>query len=299
MDIELRRLHHLMALAEHGSFGRAAPAVFLTQPALSRSIQALERDVGATLVDRRPTGVELTNIGRLVLRHAIALDASVRDLEREVRLTKDLELGELRVGVGPWAASSLVAPVIGRMNRRFPTLRVNVVVTPWRELPGRIRARDIDLMIGGSSGVAHVDDFDYVTLSTHDTVVVGRAGHPLTDTEHVTPADLFACPIVGPGLDSGAADLLAELAQAAGHLASMTAADVLTVECDSSEVLKEIVANSDALTIMPRFLVDADLAAHRLAIVTDIGLRVEFGAAWLHGRTLGRAGTTLLEMLRA
>src|SRR4051794_3108912 len=149
MNVDLRRLRHLMALAEHGNFGRAASAVFLTQPALSRSIQALEREVGAPLVDRRTTGAELTDMGRLVLRHAISLDASARDLDREIRLTRDLALGELRIGFGPWAAASLVAPAVGALNRRAPTLRMELVVGPWREMPARLRARQIDVMIGG------------------------------------------------------------------------------------------------------------------------------------------------------
>ena len=296
MNVDLRRLQHLMALAEHGNFGRAASAVFLTQPALSRSIQALEREVGAPLVDRRTTGIELTDMGRLVLRHAISLDASARDLDREVRLTKDLALGELRVGFGPWAAASLVAPAVGALNRRAPTLRMELVVAPWREMPARLRARQIDVMIGGSSDVTESADIESVTLSTHGTVVVGRHDHPLAGIDDVDPHALFDHAVIGPGLDSGAADLLAGLATAAG-LPPGTAP--LTIQCDSADVLRGIVAESDALTVLPRFMVDEDVAAGRLAVITDIGLRFVFVAAWLRGRTLGPAGTALLDLLRA
>ncbi len=135
MEVELRRLRHLIALAEHGNFGRAAAACYITQPALSRSIQALEAQVGATLFDRRRTGVELTDMGRLLLNHAVALEAGARDLDREVRLAKDLELGELRIGVGPWGGSVLVAPVVGQLHAQHPRLSMRVVVAPWRELP--------------------------------------------------------------------------------------------------------------------------------------------------------------------
>ncbi|HEU4842292.1 MAG TPA: LysR family transcriptional regulator, partial [Ilumatobacteraceae bacterium] len=90
--MDLRRLRHLIAVAEHGTIVRAAAACYLTQPALSRSIQALEAEVGATLLDRRPSGIELTEMGRVVLRHALALDAGARDLDRDIRLTKGLEL---------------------------------------------------------------------------------------------------------------------------------------------------------------------------------------------------------------
>ena len=112
---------------------------------------ALEAQVGATLFDRRRTGVELTDMGRLLLHHAVTLEAGARDLDREVRLAKDLELGELRIGVGPWGGSVLVAPVIGRLHAQHPRLSMRVVVAPWRELPPRLHARDVDIAVGSST----------------------------------------------------------------------------------------------------------------------------------------------------
>ncbi len=301
--MELRRLHHLIAVAEHGNFGRAAAACYITQPALSRSIQALEAEVGAPLFDRRPSGVELTDMGRLLLRHATALEAGARDLDREIRLAKGLELGELRIGVGPWGGAVLVAPAIGRLHSRHPGLRMRVVVAPWRELPARLRARDVDIMVGGLAEIEQLDEFEILGLSEHAMVVVGRAGHPLTTASDATLSDVFGFPIVGPGMDSDAAELLLGLASAATDEQAhpTTGTELLTIECDSSDVLKRMLIDSDALTFMPRFVVDDDLRHERLAIVAgvDLGLRVRFGAAWLRGRTLGGAGTTFLELLRA
>jgi len=243
-------------------------------------------------------------MGELVVRHAAALEAAARDLDREVRLTKDLALGELRVGFGPWAAAALVAPAVGALNRRAPTLRMELVVAPWREMPTRLRARQIDVMIGGSSDVTESADIESVTLSTHGTVVVDAGewvvvatddDHPLAGIDDVDPHALFDHPVIGPGLDSGAADLLTGLATAAGLPPD---AEPLTIQCDSADVLRSIVTESDALTVLPRFMVDEDVAAGRLAVITDIGLRFVFVAAWLRGRTLGPAGTALLDLLR-
>ncbi|MFN3618577.1 MAG: LysR family transcriptional regulator, partial [Aquabacterium sp.] len=72
--IDLKRLRHLTALVQYGNFHRAAEALHLTQPALSRSIQALEAHVGAPLLMRHRTGVEPTELGRLMLRHAGELE---------------------------------------------------------------------------------------------------------------------------------------------------------------------------------------------------------------------------------
>ena len=153
-------------------------------------------------------------MGRLLLRHAVALEAGARDLDREIRLAKGLELGELRIGVGPWGGAALVAPAIGRLHARHPRLRLRVVVAPWRELPARLRARDVDIVVGALGEIEQLDEFEILGLSAHDMVVVGRAGHPLTARSDVTLGDVFAFPLVGPGMDSDAAEVLTGLAGA-------------------------------------------------------------------------------------
>ncbi len=301
-DMELRRLRHLIAVAEHGNFGRAAAAVYLTQPALSRSIQALEAEVGATLFDRRQSGVELTEVGRLVLRHAKTLDAAAGDLDRDVRLAKGLQLGELRIGAGAWGGAVLVAPVVGRLSARHPGVHVRVLVAPWRELPARLRAREVDIVVGSLGELEELDEFECLSLSVQDTLIVGRAGHPLGGVDDAKVADVLAYPLVGPGLDSDAAELLAGLASAdrADDPARSSPLQLLTVECDNSDVLKRVLLETDAVTFMPRYLVESDLQEGRLAVVAelDIGLRVHLGAAWLRGRSLGGAGTAFLDLLR-
>jgi len=121
----------------------------------------------------------------------------------------------------------------------------------------------------------------------------------------VTVRDLTAFPLVGPGMDSEAADLLVGLvssptAPVAAPLSNTPTTGVFGIECDSSDVLKRLLVETDALTLMPRFLVDDDLRDGRLAIVAgvDLGLRVRFGAAWVKGRTLGGAGAAFVDLFR-
>jgi len=95
---DLRQLRHFVALAEHGHFARAAEAVHLSQPALSRSIQALEASLGCVLVDRHSRGISLTAHGRLVLEHARRLLAGSQALSNAVGQLGNLASGELRLG---------------------------------------------------------------------------------------------------------------------------------------------------------------------------------------------------------
>jgi DNA-binding transcriptional LysR family regulator len=209
--MELRQLRHLIAVVEHGSFSRAAEAVHLTQPALSRSIQALEASVGAPVLERHRGAIEPTDVGRLLLTHARQLDSATRDLERDIALTQGLELGELRIGVGPYGGSALVGPALGRLNLAHPGLRLKTVLAPWQELPDRARARDVDLIVVELSQVQLMDDFAVQALSEHGLVVVCQPRHPLAGMDSPSPGRRFQLSGGRPQPDPGAGGAAAGL----------------------------------------------------------------------------------------
>ena len=302
--IDLKRLRHLTVLVQHGNFHRAAEALHLTQPALSRSIQALEAHVGAPLLTRHRTGVEPTELGRLLLRHAGMLEAQVRDLDRELRLTRGLALGELRVGVGPWGGSVLVGPVVGRLIALHPGLQLKLVLAPWQELPERARAREVDVILGELREVEQLADFECAPLQAHEVCVVARAGHPLTRKPQLQAADLFDWPLAGPHLPHNALQALQAMAEAVGVPPERLRPGLLGVTCDSSGILRQVLQASDALSFMPRFMAEAtgegegDQGLVTLP-VPGLTQSVRFGAAWLRGRTLGGIGEKFVELLRA
>lgn len=298
--IDLRRLRHFSVLVQHGNFHRAAESLHLTQPALTRSIQALEAHVGALLLTRHRTGVEPTELGRLLLRHAGALEGQVRDLDRELRLAKGLALGELRVGVGPWGGSVLVGPVVGRLNALHPGLQLRLVLAPWQELPERARTREVDVVLGELREIEQLPDFECAPLSTHEICVVARANHPLTRRATLCAADLFDWPLAGPTLPDDALRALAALASDGGVAADRLRPGLLGITCDSSSILRRVLQESDTLSFMPRFMVEDDLRSGHLVTLAIPGLRqsVRFGAAWLRGRALGGAGEKFLSLLQ-
>ena len=297
--IDLRHLRHALALAEHGHFARAAEACHITQPALTRSIQSLEASLGVTLFDRGRGIVEATDLGRLLLQHAAGLDIASRELERELLLARGLEIGELVVGVGPYGGAALVGPVVARLNQQHPKLRIRVVVAPWTELPARARAREVDVLVAELSDVEEQDDFESRPLSVHRLFVVCRAGHPLTTTPVRTVQDVFRFPMAGPLLPGAAFERLCALAPQAMR-AAMRKLGALTIQCDSSAVLKAVVMDSDAVSMMSRFMLDVELAGGQLVILPDLdlGIRARFGAAWISGRTVSSATSAFVELLQ-
>src|SRR4051795_2081022 len=94
----LRQLEYLITVAEEGSFTRAAERLFVSQPALSHQIKALEKSVGGELLERLPNAVHLTPMGRAFLPHATAAVHEADDARRAARAVGELEAGELRIG---------------------------------------------------------------------------------------------------------------------------------------------------------------------------------------------------------
>src|SRR5690606_30599994 len=115
-------------------FARAAAAVHLSQPALSRSIQALEGQLGCTLVDRHSRGVSLTAHGRLVLEHARRLLAGSLALSNAVNQLGNLEAGELRLGVGLYPITVQILQILGQLLQRYNGVQVKLDSANWLEL---------------------------------------------------------------------------------------------------------------------------------------------------------------------
>jgi DNA-binding transcriptional LysR family regulator len=95
--MSLRQMEYLVAVVEEGSFTRAAQRLFVSQPALSHQVKALEQSVGGTLLERRPNAVHLTPMGRAYLPHAVAAVRAAEEAQRAAGGVGQLEAGELRI----------------------------------------------------------------------------------------------------------------------------------------------------------------------------------------------------------
>ena len=118
MDIEDRHLRQVAALASLGSFSGAARSLGMTQPALTRSIQNLERSLGGLLFERHRRGVTPTPLGERFVEHSLAVLRGLADLEHEVALLRGAGEGVVRIGSGPWPSALLVDRARSRASRR-------------------------------------------------------------------------------------------------------------------------------------------------------------------------------------
>src|SRR6266567_2265944 len=128
LGVEMRHLAALEAVAEEGSFGRAARRLGYTQSAVSQQIAQLEKVVGAKLVERPggPRAVSLTDAGRLLLRHADAIVARLDAAQADMAAFAEGAAGPLRVGIYQSVGARILPALLRRFRETWP--RVDVVV---------------------------------------------------------------------------------------------------------------------------------------------------------------------------
>ena len=137
----LVQLRHLLSLAETGSFSRSAEALFITQPALSRSIRGLEEELGQPLLDRIGWRSELTAFGREVLVRAQRLVAEADELRAVAQRLRTGATGRLKLGLGSGPAAILAVPLMRHMALNFPAVHLELTVGASAVLEEGLRQR--------------------------------------------------------------------------------------------------------------------------------------------------------------
>lgn len=299
VSIDLRLIRYAAALAEHGSFTRAADALGIAQPTLSRGIRDLEADIGLPLFTRHRHGAEATDFGYLFLQQAAAVSAQVSDLEREVALAKGLQKGELAVGFGPHAAQLLLPHALPRFVSAHPAVRIRIQMDSLEVLGRALRQRALDLVVGESTileGDESIDVFEQ--LEPIKAYLFVRAGHPLA-AANVSLRDVLDYPLVQ--VSRLPPRVLKPFLEALGaSSAAGLSRPVPAVDCPTVPLAVDTVIGSDAVMLASLGLVQHDLAQRRVVPVFHEGwMRSNWAFMKLRHRSLGPAATAFLAALRA
>ncbi|MFH8369549.1 LysR family transcriptional regulator [Streptomyces sp. NPDC018031] len=191
MELQIRHLRALCAVAETGSLNRAAAGLGLPQPALSRQIRRVERLLGGALFDRGATGARPTAYGTAVLEQARTILALLDDTAGELgRLRADAP-GVVRVG---WTSSALSGALMDWGEVQKPERRVQFVVADTStELLGMLRTGELDAAVrvaGADCALLHTDDLAELALAESAMQVAVADDHPLARRDAVSMADL-------------------------------------------------------------------------------------------------------------
>ncbi len=197
-SIDLRKLNHALVIAEAASYARASERLHLTQSALTRSIQALESELGLQLFDRGKSGVRPTVDGEKILDRARYLLLQARAFEREVDLLKQGEHGEIAFGVGPAMPCLFLPELLTEMCSQHPDLRIDVAIESGHRLLDMLREEAIEFFAADIHQLGELDANLYAIEPLVDIPAdfYVRSGHPLAASSVVTGADMNSYPLI-------------------------------------------------------------------------------------------------------
>lgn len=299
MNIDLRQCRHVLALDQHRNFARAADALGLTQPALTRSLQVLEKSIGARLFDRDRTRVEPTPVGERLIERARRLVNQARDIEQDLQQMLGLEVGLLRIGAGPYPADLSVGTALGRFVKNHPQVLVDLATADWPALTRRVAAGEIELAVADIGLAAQDDQLVVEPLPQHQACLFCRAGHPLAGRASLTIDDVRSYPLVAtslpPRLDSLAARDRRGLRST---LPEGTTAPEIHV--DSFALVLPVVLQSDAIggAAPSQIRSELDRGEVRMLPLELPWLRTRYGIIRLANRTPSPAARSFLQILR-
>lgn len=253
--MNLRDLEYLVAVGEHGHFGRAAQACFVSQPTLSTQIKKLERELGVDLVERSPGRALLTDAGERVVERAKVVLREANDIRGIAKQAQDPEAGSVRLGLIPTLAPYLLPHVVPALHDRFPRLELLLAEEKTDTLLERLRQGELD------AGVLAlpVDDHQLACapLFREDFVLAAPVGHPIAAGEEPVESAVL-----------GGEDDILLLEE--GHCLRDQALDVCRVagaserigfRATSLETLRQMVSAGVGVTLLPELSVQPPVPA--------------------------------------
>ncbi len=282
--MDLHRLQHIVSLADEKNFSRAALRANVSQSALSRSIQAAEREFGFELFDRRGTAVTATNAGEFIIERARKLLFESRNLMRDADLYRSGSLGALAVGAGPYSGAVFLPHLLIALRQHFPQVQVRVVVTGPEALLAQLKAEELDFFLGDMRTIKVDADLTVTPLTELQVAFFVRPGHPLLSSPVITPAALQQYGVASVRTPY---ERRIEIGKAMGLEDGVPAPQA--IEVDDLGMLKDIAMRSDTIVRCAMAATCDELAAQRLVRLEVASMPVLYamlGIVAVRGRTL-------------
>ncbi|MCK5069613.1 MAG: LysR family transcriptional regulator [Desulfocapsa sp.] len=257
MDLTFRHLQQIQILAKRGNFAKAAQELHISQPALSRSLASLEKQLGMKLFDRSKREVVTTVFGEHLLQRGKPVLQEMQLLERDLHLLQSMEAGELVIGSGPFPAESLLGKAVARFSKTYPKVNVRIILDRTPNLLTRLHKRELDIFVADTRVISDTSDLDITPLPQQQGYFCCRHDHPLTQKEQLEMKDIFTYPLAVMWFPKV---LLNALAKIAGlHINDITDLPCAVLQCDYLKVLFDIIGDSDATGLITRPLLNNNL----------------------------------------
>lgn len=284
--MDFNALQAFTEVARHQSFSQAAEALFITQPAISKRITALERELGVKLFNRINRSVSLTEAGRALLPRVQAIRSEIEAIRRYAAdLSGDVS-GTLSMGTSHHIGLRRLPPVLKQFNQEYPHVQLNIRFEDSEQACLAVERGELEIAI--ATLPAHIPpQLETKTIWTDRLEIVTAPDHPLQQQAEVSLQDLSTQPCVLPSKDTFTYQILREALQ------QLNVELNVHMSTNYIETLKMLVSSGFGWSLLPHTMLDDSISA----INTELKLERKLGTVTHRKRTLSNAALAMITTL--
>lgn len=290
--MDLKVIRYFVEIIDHGGFAKAAEAIHITQPALSKAITQLEADLDLVLLERGKRGSQLrpTPSGQVVYRYGKALLNTRDEMLTELAAQRSLLTGELHLGLAPLGSAELFTPVISRYRCLYPHIKMQLLVRGGTEQTQKLKKGEVELATGI---VSLADEFDGFCIRRDPMMVVLPQQHPFAHAEELSLQQLSDDPQIIFNEEYALHDLVLNGCVQRGFMPK------IVTKVSHPDFGVALVAAGTGVMIMPSFLANR----HQVPGVVNVPLQQddliwELSIYWRKGQPLSFAAQAMVELVR-
>jgi DNA-binding transcriptional LysR family regulator len=273
----LTQLKHILELAKTGTFIKSAENLFLTQPALSRSIKTLEDELGGKLFDRQGRQSIPTVFGEEILKRAQILLDSAKDLKEINQSFKKGLSGQIKIGMGSGPGAILMTPLLQNIAIQFPQLHLEVTRGTTEMLTDSLRSRALDALVIDARSIKLTQDLNLEIIYETPGAFMCRNDHPITKLRKITLGDLKKYPIASTPLSDEVQRILIDRYGMDANLETL-----VNIKCSEISSLVDVANTSDVILFAIR---NAAPTLQELKITPALNASAKFGFVTVANRS--------------
>jgi DNA-binding transcriptional LysR family regulator len=287
-----KQLRAFVSVVKLGTLTRAAEALYLSQPTISLQLQALERELGVTLMDRRRRRINLTDAGEALYELARPLIEGWETLDRDFQArVKGLQGGKLTIAAGTSTIQYLLPELVRRYRERFPAVQLQLANVTGKDGLALLRADEADFAVGSMLDVPN--DIAWAPVNHYDPMLIMPPDHPLAAKEKITLEDLSPYGLILPPQRLSTyrlVDLVFQQSQVPYHVA---------IEVGGWDVIKEYVAMGMGISIVTGICITA-ADGERLAVrnMKQYFPQRSYGVVMRKGKFLSAEARAFIDLIR-
>lgn len=286
MDIEALRA--FVAVAETGSFSAAAARLFITQPAVSKRIAALERELGTALFDRIGRRIRATGAGDALLVRARAIINEVEDAKRSLTNLTGAVAGPLALGTSHHIGLHRLPPALKKYSQLYPTVRLDLRFMDSEQACGAVEQGDLELGIV-TLPRRPARDLKLARVWDDPLEIVVGTRHPFARKRRMPMSALCDYPAILPGAGTYTREIILSA------LEPVRADLKIGLSTNYLEVLKMLVSIGLGWSALPHTLIDREL---KVVHIEKVAIRRELGIVTHGARSLSNAASAMIRIVR-